>query len=278
MGFIPLFPVGATVTHQELCSEFKCGNMGGMRRSHATNTLVIISDPTKALYDDKWYGNELHYTGMGKSGDQTLSSQNRTLAESDTNGVDVHLFEVLKPTQYIYHGVVKLCSAPYQETQNDDNGIQRKVWMFPLTIVKQNSAVGDEPFTMYVTTQEKKVKEENRRKKLEAPKKKKRKFNVVNFLFGFFILYFAYTAFNQYMLIDKLNGQIEEKKLLKAEVEQKSAELKQDVDKISDKEALLELVEKFARNQYKMVKPNETIYIDKNRNENKMINGIGFNQ
>jgi cell division protein FtsB len=80
------------------------------------------------------------------------------------------------------------------------------------------------------------------------------------------------------MLIDKLNGQIEEKKLLKAEVEQKSAELKQDVDKISDKEALLELVEKFARNQYKMVKPNETIYIDKNRNENKMINGIGFNQ
>lgn len=101
MGFIPSFPVGATVTHQELCLEFKCGNMGGMRRSHVTNTLVIISDHTKALYDDKLYGNELHYTGMGKSGDQTLTSQNRTLAESDTNGIDVHLFEVLKPTQYM---------------------------------------------------------------------------------------------------------------------------------------------------------------------------------
>jgi len=159
MGFIPSFSVGATVTHQELCSEFKCGNMGGMRRSHATNTLVIISDPTKALYDDIWYGNELHYTGMGKSGNQTLSSQNRTLAESDTNGIDVHLFEVLKPTQYIYHGVVKLCSSPYQETQNDDDGIPRKVWMFPLTIVNQNTAVRAESLTNYVTAKEKKAKE-----------------------------------------------------------------------------------------------------------------------
>lgn len=159
MAFVPSFSVGDTVTHQELCTEFKCGNMGGMRRSHATNTLVIISDHTKALYDDKWYGNNLHYTGMGKSGNQTLNSQNRTLAESDTNGVDVHLFEVLKPTQYIYHGIVKLCGEPYQETQNDDTGIPRKVWMFPLTTVEQSTTVGAEPFTAYVSIQEKKAKE-----------------------------------------------------------------------------------------------------------------------
>lgn len=155
MGFFPSFSVGSTVTHQEICLEFKCGNMGGMRRSRSTNTLVIISDHTKALYDDKWFGNELHYTGMGKTGDQTLSSQNRTLAESDTNGVDVHLFEVLKPTQYIYHGTVKLCGPPYQETQKDDKGIPRKVWMFPLIIMKQNVAVKSEPFDEYVLYQDK---------------------------------------------------------------------------------------------------------------------------
>lgn len=159
MGFVPSFPVGATVNHQKLCSEFKCGNMGGMRRSYATNTLIIISDHTKALYDDKWYGNELHYTGMGKSGAQSLKSQNRTLAESDTNGVDVHLFEVLKPTQYIYHGIVKLCGAPYQETQDDSNGIPRKVWMFPLTTVKQNIAIENGPLNSYVAVQEKKARE-----------------------------------------------------------------------------------------------------------------------
>ena len=45
---------------------------------------------------------------------------------------------------------------------------------------------------------------------------------------------------------------------------------------MNDEEALIELIEKIARNQYKMVKPNETIYIDKNKNDNKLIQGIGF--
>ena len=40
--------------------------MGGMRRSLTTNSLVIVSDHTKELYDDKWVDDVLHYTGMGK--------------------------------------------------------------------------------------------------------------------------------------------------------------------------------------------------------------------
>ena len=115
MSFRPPFVVGSTVTHPEICTAFQCGNMGGMRRSKRTNTLIIISDHTKALYDDKWYGDTLHYTGEGKRGDQTLTKNNRTLNESDHNGVEVHLFEVLHPTQYIYHGVVSLAGKPYQE-------------------------------------------------------------------------------------------------------------------------------------------------------------------
>ena len=69
---------------------------------------------------------------MGKTGDQTLTSQSRTLAESDLNGVEVHLFEVLHPTQYIYHGVVSLAGKPYQEDQTDEDGVMRKVWMSPV--------------------------------------------------------------------------------------------------------------------------------------------------
>lgn len=103
-----------------------------MRRSKATGTLVLISDHTK-MYDDKWFGDELHYTGMGKNGDQVLvGNQNKTLAESKTNGVEVHLFEVVEPTKYIYQGVVELSGKPYQEQQNGDDGQLRKVWMFPL--------------------------------------------------------------------------------------------------------------------------------------------------
>lgn len=125
--------------------------------------------------------------------------------------------------------------------------------------------------------QEREIKEQKRLKKLTAPpiKKKKRKFNAINFLFIVFVMYFAFTAFNQYEMLLDLNGQISEKEMMKAEAEEEALELKSDVEKLSDEEALMEIVEKIARDQYKMVKPNETIYIDKNKNDNKLIQGIG---
>ena len=87
---------------------------------------------------------------MGKIGDQELGeSQNRTLAESGTNGVEVHLFEVLKPAQYIYKGVVKLCGRPYQEKQKDVEGNMRKVWMFPLKTV-HDVAINVDDFDSYM--------------------------------------------------------------------------------------------------------------------------------
>ena len=135
MSFKPSFSISTIVENKDIIQEFQCGNMGGMRRSTKTNSLVIISDHTKGLYEDKWYGEILHYTGMGKSGDQDLFfMQNKTLAESRTNGVDVYLFEVLEAGRYIYKGLVELCEKPYQETQNGDDGIPRKAWMFPIKL------------------------------------------------------------------------------------------------------------------------------------------------
>ena len=72
MKFEPPFDIGQEITNEQLYTAFSCGNMGGMRRSKTNNCLVLISDHTKSFYDDKWYGNELHYTGMGKKGDQVL--------------------------------------------------------------------------------------------------------------------------------------------------------------------------------------------------------------
>ncbi len=92
---------------------FKCGYSGGMRRSHKTNTLVIVSDHTKSFYEDIWKGEILHYTGMGPEGDQRLDyAQNKTLAESHVNGIAVHLFEVFEKTKYFYHGRVELVDEP----------------------------------------------------------------------------------------------------------------------------------------------------------------------
>ena len=156
MSFQPPFAVGSTVTHPEICAAFQCGNMGGMRRSKRTNTLIIISDHTKALYDDKWYGDTLHYTGEGKRGDQTLTKNNRTLNESDHNGIEVHLFEVLHAKQYIYHGVVSLADQPYQEEQADENGDMRKVWMFPVKPVTPLS-IDSVAYQSYTEVQQKRA-------------------------------------------------------------------------------------------------------------------------
>lgn len=125
--------IGNTYSNSNIVEAFKCGNMGGMRRAKKTGCLVIISDRTKAFYKDEWIDGVLHYTGMGKVNDQKLyGNQNITLYESNTNGVEVHLFEVKKATQYVYRGIVKLVDTPYQKDQLDSEGASRKVWIFPV--------------------------------------------------------------------------------------------------------------------------------------------------
>ena len=125
---------GDVINNEELTELFKCSTQGGMRRSHKTNTLVLVSNHVKSIYSDRWFGKELHYTGMGSSGDQTLGTQNKTLYESNLNGVEVHLFEVFELREYTYQGVVVYNGKGYQENQTDIDGNQRKVWMFPLEL------------------------------------------------------------------------------------------------------------------------------------------------
>lgn len=58
--FNPHLEIGQCINNDDIRRIFKCGNMGGMRRSHTTGTLVIVSDYTKGLYHDKWIGGVLH--------------------------------------------------------------------------------------------------------------------------------------------------------------------------------------------------------------------------
>jgi 5-methylcytosine-specific restriction enzyme A len=90
MSFEPGLEPEKTISNEELRKIFKCGSRGGMRRSLQTKTLVIVSNSTKAVYEDRWSQDGiLSYTGMGLKGDRKLNfSQNRTLAESQENGVD----------------------------------------------------------------------------------------------------------------------------------------------------------------------------------------------
>ena len=125
------------ISNQQLCDVFGCSPQGGgIRRSLQTNTLILISDHVDSIYHDRWIDNVLHYTGMGQKGDQRLdATQNKTLNESRSNGVAVHLFEVHVDGVYTYVDQVRLAGDPYQETQLDVEKQQRKVWVFPLEVL-----------------------------------------------------------------------------------------------------------------------------------------------
>jgi 5-methylcytosine-specific restriction protein A len=124
---------GQIITNEEIISAFKCAPRGGMRRSHKTNSLILISDHTGEIYEDRLHDDVFYYTGEGLRGDQDINArQNKTLAESNENKINVHLFEVFIPGKYLYHGKVKLIDAPFQEMQLDERNNIRKVWIFPL--------------------------------------------------------------------------------------------------------------------------------------------------
>ncbi|WP_186763891.1 HNH endonuclease [Planomicrobium sp. CPCC 101079] len=125
--------INEVLNNHQLCEVFLCAPQGGMRKSNRTNTLTLISDKTK-LYDDRILGEIYHYTGMGQTGDQKMSGQNLTLAESDRNNVEVHFFEVMKSREYTYRGQVELAGGPYQEQQKDRDDRKRLVWIFPLRL------------------------------------------------------------------------------------------------------------------------------------------------
>ena len=131
----PVIPEPGTVmTNAELSKAFVVGVMGGMRRNKSVPHLVLVSDSFKALYQDRWEGDILHYTGMGKVGPQALKSQNRNLANSTTTGERVYLCEAFEPKRYTFWVEVELADKTYQESQPDDNGDAREVFMFPIRL------------------------------------------------------------------------------------------------------------------------------------------------
>ncbi|OOR71707.1 restriction endonuclease [Bacillus cereus] len=161
--------IGKIYDNSEIAKHFKCGNMGGMRRSKKTNTLVLFSDHTKGIYDDRWDKDILFYTGMGQEGHQTLDgNQNKTLYESNENGVSIYLFEAFRPGEHIFMGQVKLIEEPFQEIQEDTQGKDRMVWVFPIRLLKDNVILSNK------VVQSKQEKEQKEARKLDYQELKER--------------------------------------------------------------------------------------------------------
>lgn len=149
--------IGENYTNEQITTIFRVGNMGGMRKSNTKNALVLISfhSGKDRLYNDYWKEDTLYYTGMGQNGDQDINfAQNKTLAESKTNGVTVYLFEMFQEQVYKYRGIVELTGGPFLKEELDANGNPRKVWKFPLKLITPNYLSEDEINTLINTLQE----------------------------------------------------------------------------------------------------------------------------
>lgn len=98
-------------------------------------------------------------------------------------------------------------------------------------------------------------------------KKRKKKFRVRHIVFLVFAIYICSTIYSQQNMMKELkikkNNTEEEIKKLKSEINYINTE-------IQNKDSL-EFVEKIAREEFRMLKPREIIYVDKNKNKNPFL-------
>lgn len=159
MLLIDTLNLGQKLSNKELSEVFSCGISGGIRRAKKTNSLIIISSHVESIYEDRWDGDVLLYTGMGLNGDQSLDfNQNKTLNESPVNGVQVFLFEQFKVNEYTYLGQVELIEKPYTEQQPGQNGQFRTVYIFPLKLKTGERYIDQEAFQTWQEKKQKQVK------------------------------------------------------------------------------------------------------------------------
>ncbi|MGO2083710.1 restriction endonuclease [Vagococcus sp.] len=110
------FKLGKSYDNVTISDKFKCSIQSKIRRSHATNSLVLFLDHFDSPYHDYWRRGKLLFSGMGLNKDQKISkAPNKTLANSQKNKVEIHLFERLSQEetgQYIYSGRMELLNSP----------------------------------------------------------------------------------------------------------------------------------------------------------------------
>ncbi|MCK8607261.1 HNH endonuclease [Apilactobacillus ozensis] len=137
--------LGEEIDNKTLSEKFGVSQQGGMRKSNQNQCLVLISKSTQNPYSDIWQKDILLYSGMGQSGDQSMEySQNRTLKESNSNGVKVFLFMYIKTNVYKYFGRVKLAEnyPPfYRDELVEGTNNTRKVAVFPLQFIEDISKI-----------------------------------------------------------------------------------------------------------------------------------------
>jgi hypothetical protein len=93
---------------------------------------------------DRWHEGLLHFAG--DTSEPALDGRyNKIISESRDGSREIHLFEVVRPTEYTYVGRVQLGMLPYPSFTKDNYGFTKKIWMFPLKLVETAADTLSEP-------------------------------------------------------------------------------------------------------------------------------------
>lgn len=125
--------VGQTYSVKDYCKEFECGCRSGMNYSKTTKSMVIITKANCSEHGDFWKDDVLHYTAQGKIGEQTLTRSNKRLANVNSEGTRLHIYQLVKPNEYLYKGEAELINI-YTIKAIDEAGNLRTVYKFELKL------------------------------------------------------------------------------------------------------------------------------------------------
>lgn len=156
--------IGDFLSNSELSKKFTVSIMGGMRFSTENNILVLITKIHDNPYPDRWEGNKLYYTGMGRKGDQSIDFQSNKKLNSiyytEKIATKLVLFINTDQNKYLYCGEVKTIRRPYFKYQYFTKNEKRKIIIFPL-IVKNLTSISSQFFDSTINIKSYKNKKED---------------------------------------------------------------------------------------------------------------------
>ena len=86
--------IGDTFTRDHLMTIFKVSGQSGMMKTNTLNALVLTTAETGIYSDGGIENGTIQYTGEGQIGDQTITSNNKSLYYSKDNNLSVYLFSI----------------------------------------------------------------------------------------------------------------------------------------------------------------------------------------
>lgn len=156
--------IGDFLSNSELSKKFTVSTEGGMRFSTENNILVLITKIHDNPYPDRWEGNKLYYTGMGRKGDQSIDFQSNKKLNSiyytEKITTKLVLFINTDQNKYLYCGEVKTIGRPYFKYQYFTKNEKRKIIIFPL-IVKNLTSISSQFFDSTINIKSYKNKKED---------------------------------------------------------------------------------------------------------------------